>query len=83
MADHTVTSKPHKEGDTLYSDLKKGDWFWGWAPEGVPLLKIAGGCLSPVNGTVELDSGITNYFVGKKVWRCPPKTEITIITGSE
>ena len=80
MADNTVTTMPHKEGDTLYSDLEKGQWFWGFAPEGIPFLKVPGGCVSPVNGVLELDSGITNYFVGKKVWLCPPNTKITIIT---
>jgi hypothetical protein len=78
---HTVTSKPFKEADTPYKDVKTGQYFWGFSPEGVPMLKVPGGHVSPVNGRLELDVAPSNYFVGRNVWLCPPRTEITIITG--
>lgn len=80
---HTVTSKPRREGDTDYKAVKSGQWFWGFEPAGVPMLRIPGGHVSPVNGHVELDVQGSNYFFGKKVWLCPTNTEITIIVNVE
>lgn len=79
---HQVTTHPSPEGSDFYDMLKPGDWFWGWKPEGVPMLKVEGGYCSPVNGHIEHDNG-TCYFVGKKVWKCPPGTNITILIDGD
>lgn len=74
---HNIQVAVPSEGTHTYNDLKPGTYFWGWKPDGCPLLRVVGGYVSLVNGNIEHDEN-NAYFVGKKIWPVPEGTKITV-----
>lgn len=74
---HDIQVAVPSEGTHDYNTLPPGTYFWGWKPEGTPLLRVEGGYCSLVNGHVEHDAHLA-YFKDKKVWPVPRGAKITI-----
>lgn len=78
-----VTAMRHKDGTHEYDALEPGTYFWAWKPEGSPLLRVEGGCVSLINGHLTLDAEPTAFFPGKKVWQCPDNLQVVIVVGAK